>query len=299
MDVELYIPSNDRLGEGPVWDSRRGELLWVDIEQGLFHIYHLHLGTKMDFQFDSLLSAVVPVENKNEYLLALQKGLALFNRDTKELRYLGNPEYDRPGNRFNDGKCDPWGRFWIGSMHCGAASGKSSLYQVDRDLKVAKVLSSVSVSNGLAWDESENKMYYIDTPTFQVVSFDFDPDHGKIKRPRIVVTVPKEHGAPDGMCIDGEGMLWIAHWGGANVSRWNPENGRLLQKVPVPALHVTSCCFGNNEMDTLYITSAKSGLSPEDLQKFPLSGSVFSVNPGVEGVPPPDFRLNEKILLID
>ncbi|MBN2762997.1 MAG: SMP-30/gluconolactonase/LRE family protein [Bacteroidales bacterium] len=126
-------------------------------------------------------------------------------------------------------------------------------------------------------------MYYIDTLTYHIVSFDFDPDNGEIYHPKTVISVPTEHGAPDGMCIDEEGMLWIAHWGGANVSRWNPDSGELITMVNVPALLVTSCCFGGKNLDTLYITSARVDMSPDDMEKYPLSGSVFSFKPNVCG----------------
>lgn len=282
------------LGEGPVWDSSSKELVWVDIERCKLHIYHFPSGTKSDFQFDSLLSAVVPVDNSNLYLLAFQKGLALFNRGTGEFHYFDNPEKDIPTNRFNDGKCDPQGRFWIGSMDCGAAPGKGSLYRVDWNQKVTKMLSGVGVSNGLAWDESKSKMYYIDTLTYQVVSFDFDAASGSIGRQQSVIAVPKSHGAPDGMCIDEEAMLWIAHWGGANVSRWDPRNGKLLEKIPVPAPYVTSCCFGNDQLDTLYITSARTGLSDAEVTAYPHSGSVFSLKPGVKGKQSINFKINQQ-----
>ena len=292
MDVELFISSDDLLGEGPVWDFSRKELLWVDIESCKMHLFHLPSGTKTAFQFDSRLGAAVPVENSNQYLLALQKGLTLFDRISGVLHYIDNPETTNPDNRFNDGKCDPQGRFWIGSMSCSGAVAKGSLYRVDTNLKVTKMLSSVSISNGLAWDDKENKMYYIDTPTYQVVSFDFEPGKGLITHSQTAISVPKDHGAPDGMCIDEEGMLWIAHWGGANISRWNPENGRLLQKVEVPALHTTSCCFGGDELDTLYITSAKTRLSQTELLQYPLSGSVFALRVGVKGKKTRNFMNN-------
>lgn len=273
-----------------MWDSLRGELLWVDIRQSLLRFYHLSSGVKTDFSFDSFLGAAVLTEKTGRYVLALQKGLAFFERNTGGIRYFAHPEKDIPENRFNDGKCDPGGRFWIGSMDLEEVGSKGALYRVDQDLNVMKVLSGVSISNGLAWDRERGKMYYIDSPTCQVVSFDFDFEAGSIGDSSVAVSIPKEHGFPDGMCIDAEGMLWIAHWGGANVSRWNPRDGRLLRRVEVPALHVTNCCFGGSELDTLYITSARQGLSQEDFMKYPHSGSVFSFKPGVQGVESARFK---------
>ena len=287
MEPELFISSENLLGEGPVWDELRQELLWVDIERKQLHICHLPLSGHSHFQFDSLLSAAVPVENSNLYLLALQNGLAFFDRGTVELTYFDNPEAHISDNRFNDGKCDPYGRFWVGSMDCNEKTGKGALYLVDQKLEIKRMLEGVSISNGLAWDENRNKMYYIDTPTLRILSFEYR--NSEIKNPVEIVRVNKEHGFPDGMCIDEEGMLWVAHWGGANVSRWNPENGKLIQKIDVPALNVTSCCFGNKELDTLYITTARQGISKDELIRYPESGSVFSFKPGVKGKPANKF----------
>jgi sugar lactone lactonase YvrE len=291
MEDELFIPSEDLLGEGPVWDDHRQELLWVDIERKQLHIYHIPSATQSYFQFDSLLSAVVSVENSNLYLLALQNGLAFFDRRTVELTYFDNPEGDISENRFNDGKCDPQGRFWVGSMDCNARSEKGALYRVDQNLEIKKMLDGVTISNGLAWDENKNKMYYIDTPTLRILSFEYR--NGEINNPVEIVKVTKKHGFPDGMCIDEEGMIWVAHWGGANVSRWNPENGKLIQIVDVPALHVTSCCFGNNELDVLYITSARQGISEDELKRHPQSGAVFSFHPAVKGAQANKFIYNQ------
>lgn len=282
MKVEVFYQSESVLGEGPAWNSKTDELLWVDIEEGQLNLFHPSGNSYKKYNFDSRLGAAVPTD-RAQYLLALENGLAIFDPNTEQLNYFNNPEIDLPNNRFNDGKCDPQGRFWIGSMDRNAANEKGSLYRVDSDLKVHVMLSNVSISNGLAWDTNHQKMYFIDTAKYQVLQFDYDSKSGAIRNPKKVIYIPKNHGAPDGMTIDREGMLWIAHWGGANISRWNPFNGQPLQKVIVPAPHVTSCCFGGKALDQLYITTARYGLSAQQLKEYPLSGSVFIFSPKVGG----------------
>lgn len=290
--MEVLIQANNQLGEGPVWDHRNNELLWVDIEKRTLNFFNFISGTEKNHSFGHRLGAVIPIENSTNYLLALQNGLAFFNRENESLTYISNPESEIENNRFNDGKCDPAGRFWIGSMDVNAANDKGSLYYVDDFLTVIKMLSNATIPNGLAWTETGKQMYYIDTATRSVTQFDFDIGSGAIKNPEIVIKVPKEMGLPDGMCIDTEGMLWIANWGGANISRWNPLSGQLLQKVGVPALHVTSLCFGGINLDTLFITSAKAGLSKKQLIEYPLSGSVFKYSPDIPGLRSAFFKLS-------
>ena len=165
-----------------------------------------------------------------------------------------------------------------------------SLYCLDTDLTVRKVLDKVTVSNGLAWSPDNTKMYYIDTATRKVVSFDYDLSSGNIKNKREVISIPEDTGKPDGMTIDEDGMLWIAHWGGYRVSRWNPKTGQLLQKVSVPAAQTSSCVFGGQNRSELFITTARTGLDQEELKKYPYSGGLFRVKTGVRGCPTYKFK---------
>ncbi|MEO0341041.1 MAG: SMP-30/gluconolactonase/LRE family protein [Bacteroidota bacterium] len=291
MQAEVFFQYDCVLGEGPHWDHQKQDLLWVDIEQGVLH--RLTLREKRQYTtytFDSRLGAAVPT-NQGTYLLALQKGLTFFDPEAEVLEYFAYPERDIPNNRFNDGKCDPAGRFWIGSMDCSAAAEMGNLYRVNKNQLVETMLTQLTISNGLAWNEAGDKMYFIDSATQSVQSFDFDLPSGAITNPQNVILIPEAEGIPDGMTIDAEGMLWIAHWGGHQVTRWNPENGELLQKIAVAAPHVTSCCFGGPQLDQLFITTARIGLSPEQLKQYPLSGSVFSVTPGVSGVAATEYKM--------
>ncbi|WP_221932454.1 SMP-30/gluconolactonase/LRE family protein [Carboxylicivirga sp. M1479] len=294
MNAELFIPDKNILGEGPLWDAHRKELLWVDIERQLLCFCKVVSGDIETIRFDSKISSVVPVKDTNDYLLALQYGLKFYNRTTGKTTPIAHPESDIQNNRFNDGKCDPNGRYWVGTMDLNAESEKGSLYCFDEQQQLTKKLSRLTISNGLAWDLDKKSFYFIDTVTYKVVRYLYNENTGDISNQQTVVNVPKNHGAPDGMCIDSEGMLWIAHWGGANVSRWNPMNGKLIQKVEVPSLNVTSCCFGDTDLKTLYITSARIGLNEPQLKKYPLSGSIFKIRTDVKGVSTDFYKLDLK-----
>lgn len=289
MEVKVLYNGKASLGEGPLWDYRFNELLWVDIESNELNFYNPDNHKHYSYKFDSYISAAVPASGA-KYILALQNGLAIFNRVSQNLEYFSDPEKKLPDNRFNDGKCDPQGRFWIGSMDMNVKNSQGALYCVNKKLNVYNKIQGLTIPNGMAWSSDNQKFYFIDTIDFKVKQFEFNSETGEINNPKYIFEVPKTHGAPDGLTIDKDGMLWIAHYGGANVSRWNPNNGKLLQKVDIPALHVTSCCFGGKKLDTLFVTSARGRLTSEELSQYPLSGSVFSFNPGVEGTKASFFK---------
>ena len=177
--------------------------------------------------------------------------------------------------RCNDGKCDPAGRLWVGTMGFGAPKEAGTLYCVLPDGEVVPKLRKVTISN----------MYYNDTPTGRIARYRYDAASGEISFDGIAVVLPEGSGSPDGMTIDGNDNLWVAQWGGSGVYCYNPRTGELLAKVEVPAPHVASCAFGGEKLDTLYITTARAGLTDEQLKQYPLSGSLFSCRPGVQGVP--------------
>ena len=211
--------------------------------------------------------------------------LDLLTENQAATMMISNPEPHLPGNRFNDGKCDPAGRFWAGTMSHTDEPEKGSLYLLDKDLSVTQKIENVSISNGLAWSPDQNTFYYIDTPTKKVAAFHFDKTNGNIENKRYVIQFSNNEGTPDGMTIDSEGMLWIAHWDGWQISRWNPATGEKIKTILLPVSRVTSCCFGGKNLDDLYITSASTGLSDDQLRKEPLAGSLFVIkNTGFHGL---------------
>jgi len=283
MKAEIYIKAENILGESPMWDHIGNNFLWVDIENKFLYISDAQRKDITQLKLESRVSAVALTNTADLYLLALETGLKLFEAKSLTLKEIVNPEKNLKNNRFNDGKCDPAGRFWVGSMDMDCKPKAANLYCLE-GLDIFKLkLNNITISNGLDWSIDRKYMYYIDTADYAVRCFEYDINSGSISNPQIVITVPEDYGAPDGMCIDKEGMLWIAHWGGGNISRWNPVNGELLDRVEVPAPHVTSCCFGGKALDTLFITTARKALNEEQLKEYPQSGSVFSFQPDVGG----------------
>jgi sugar lactone lactonase YvrE len=194
-----------------------------------------------------------------------------------------------PGNQFNDGKCDPAGRFWAGTVDFTDFERLGNLYRLDPDLSVHRMLEGVQISNGIAWTLDGTEMYYIDSRLHRVDAFDCDLETGEIENRRVAFHIPEEMGLPDGMTIDGEGMLWIALFKGSRVSRWDPFESRLLQTVDLPVSNVTSCAFDGENLDQLYITTARRWLNAEQLEKQPLAGGLFRAYVGVTGVPAFEF----------
>lgn len=287
MNVERALDAKATLGEGSIWDARRRRLLWVDIVAGQVHVYDPADGSDQVYEVGQPVGTVVP-RRSGGLMLAVEHGFASYDLATGELTLLHDPEPDRPDNRFNDGKCDPAGRFWAGTMS-GDRTPVAALYRMDTDHTVQCMLDGVTVSNGIVWSHDRSTMYYIDTPTRRVDAFDFDLASGRIANRRPVITVPDELGKPDGMTIDAEDNLWIAMWDGGQVTHWNAKTGRLEQRIPIPAQRVTSCAFGGENLDELYVTTARFGLSESELRDQPQAGGLFRVRPGVCGVEASEF----------
>jgi len=281
-NVELLLDARACLGEGVNWDAANELLYWVDIVRKEVHLFDPAKGEDRCMDVGQYVGAVVPTE-KGDLLAAVHHGIARLDPDTGRLDPLADPEADLPDNRFNDGKCDPAGRFWAGTMHVDGKGNSGALYRIDQDLSIHRMVDQVGISNGLAWSADCKTMYYIDTSKQTVDAFDYDIDTGAVTNRRTVIPFPSELGHPDGMTIDEEGMLWVACWAGARVTRWDPQRGRLLQEIRLPVTNVTDCVFGGPEGDTLYISTARMTLSDEDLKQQPLAGGLFQVRPGVRG----------------
>jgi len=282
LTAGLELDAKARLGEGALWHPLEQVLYWVDIEGKALHRYDPASRQDKKFTVPARIGTVVPIEGEGA-LVALQNGIHKIDTDTGSLTLLNNP-LQQPDIRFNDGKCDPAGRFWVGTMALDTRKGAAVLYCMDQHQHIVQVLDGLTISNGIVWSADRKTMYFVDTPTQQVQAFAYDDATGRIGQGRVVIGVPEAEGEPDGMTIDKEGKLWIALHGGAAVGRFDPDTGKLLGKIQVPAPNVTSCAFGGKELDTLYITTAREGLSDQKLETYPLSGGLFSVKPGICGV---------------
>ncbi|WP_259067305.1 SMP-30/gluconolactonase/LRE family protein [Mucilaginibacter sp. X4EP1] len=291
MDANFLIHVNAQLGEGALWCELNKKLYWVDIEGRTFNMFDPIISENKVFPTHKRVGTVVPIDNSN-VLLALEDGIATLNLHNGTIQYQIETNIHQDYNRrFNDGKCDPKGRFWVGTLSMDGVREVSSLYCIDRDFVVEEKINGVSISNGIVWSVDELFMYYIDTPTNQIVQYDFDSHSGNITNKKVVIDVPADMGSPDGMTMDEEGMLWVALWDGFGVIRCNPVTGKILQKVNVPAPKVTSCAFGGENLGVLYITTASVEMSNEELEKHPLSGAIFAVDVNVRGLPAKHFAL--------
>ena len=282
--VEVVLDAHVQLGEGPIWDEVQGVLYWVDILAGKLYIYDPVSGENQGFDVGQHVGTVV-LRQSGGVMLAVYDGFAAYDLATQKLTLIHDPEADLPNNRFNDGKCDPAGRFWAGTMAYTDQGTQGSLYRMDADLSVHKMLGNIGISNGIIWSLDNKTMYYIDSMAHTVRAFDYDNATGDISNERVVISVTQAMGLPDGMAIDAEGMLWVAHFGGSAVRRWDPNTGEVLATIPVPATQITACAFGGENLDTLYITSAAMRLDAAALAAQPHAGALFAVKPGVRGVP--------------
>ncbi len=280
MKPELYIRSECINAEGPVWDETDNTLYFVDVEKGQILSYR----NEQLLSWDAGEQVGCAVLKKDGGMIAaLKSGLYEVDFPNGGKHFLCDPEAALPQNRFNDGKVDPAGRLLAGTMALSSNEGDApagSLYCLDTDGTVSKKLGNIYLSNGMAWSEDGSIFYYIDTTAQTVTRYRYEVSSGQISGPEIIIRVPEEEGHPDGMTIDEEGMLWIALWGGGAVSRWDPNTGQMLQKIQLPVLNVSSCCFGGVNMDTLFITTASQDT---DKTKYPLAGNVFCMKPGVRG----------------
>jgi len=270
------------LGEGAFWHYGRNKLYWVDIEARQVHIYDPKKRINKSYQTPSMVGTIVPTTRGN-VLVALQDGIYKLNLKTGQYDLFSNVEADITTNRFNDGKCDPAGRLWVGSMALDQKEYEANLYRIDGTGKAILMKDSITISNGIVWTKDEKTMYYIDTPTGQIKAYDYDRTTGDIKNERVAVEVPTSLGFPDGMAIDENDHLWVGLWNGNAIAHFDPITGELVSKIEVPAHNVTSCAFGGKKLDTLYITTSSLDMTPEEKEKYPLAGSLFKAVPGVKG----------------
>jgi len=281
MEAKLILGAKATLGEGPAWDAKTQTLYWVDILEK-----RIYAGTELLAQLDDYIGCLAPRKNGN-LILGMRSSFTDLRVDSSQQTVLAALN-ERATNRINDGKCDPAGRFLAGTMDMNETDPNGALYSFDGK-QTTRLLDGITISNGLAWSPDHKTFYYTDTPTRKVQAFDYDLATGQIANPRTAIHVPDTLGWADGMTSDTDGNLWIALWAGAQVTKWNPRTGQLLEQIPVPAFQTSSCVFGGKDMNELYVTSARKGMSEENLKKYPLSGGLFKVETKVTGMPTFEF----------
>jgi len=271
--IALGVPASE-LGEGPCWDDANADLYWVDITAHRVHRLTRD-GEHASWDVRQPVGAVA-LRATGGLVLAAQDGFLALDTASGGLASLAEIDHGRPGIRMNDGACDRAGRFFAGSMANDETPGAGALYRLDPDHSVTRLITGVGISNGIGWSLDDTRMYYVDSLTYQVDVFDYDPVTGAIDGRRAFASLGQGDVMPDGLAVDAEGSVWVAVWGGGAVHCYSPA-GRLTQVLELPAANVTSCAFGGADMATLYITTAAGpGRS---------GGAVFSCRPGAIGLP--------------
>jgi D-xylonolactonase len=282
---EVVVRSGALLGEGPIWVAREQALYWVDIKTP--SVWRLDWATRATRSWTPpwRVGAIAP-RLEGGFIAATEAGFALADFEEDIFELIGNPEEDIPGNRFNDGKVDPAGCFWAGTMDDAEQATTGALYRLDAMLEWQCVDHGYHVTNGPAFSPDGRILYHSDSAIRTVYRFPIAAD-GSVGARETFLRFDQDAGYPDGMTSDIEGCLWIAFWDGGCVRRFSPE-GVLLDQIDVPTQRPTSCAFGGPEFDRLFITSARIGLD-DVLADQPLAGSLFMVRPSVGGVEPPSF----------
>jgi sugar lactone lactonase YvrE len=283
IQAELLIDAHASVGEGPIWDADANVLWWVDIMASKLYAYDPETDANREWDVGQHVGTVVQ-RASGGLMLALRDGFAAYDPGSGALEMLVDPEAHLSGNRFNDGKCDPTGRFWAGSMAYEDQSDQGSVYRMDTDHSVHRMIGDIGISNGIIWSLDARTMYYTDSLDFAIRAYDYDSATGGIDNERVIIDIPKAMGFADGFTIDEEGMLWVAHYGAGRVRRWNPDTATVLAEIDLPAVGVTACAFGGPGLDQLFITSASLRLSDAEKAQQPHAGGLFVAEVGVRGL---------------
>jgi xylono-1,5-lactonase len=274
-EVRCIWPAAAELGEGTRWSVREQALYWVDILGRRLYRHRPADGARKHWDFDEEISALAERRDAPGLLVTLRRGFAAF--DGRHAHYLHRPPQEPPGNRFNDGACDARGRFWGGTMDFDCVAPTGALYCYSADGGCTRHELGFAVTNGPAWSLDGRTLFINDTANGQVWAWDFDVDQASLSNRRAWLRLADGDGLPDGMTIDAAGRLWIAHWGGACVTAHDVDSSAELARIVLPTSHITNCAFGGPDLQTLFISSARFGLTPQQLQAEPLAGGLFAV----------------------
>ena len=281
----IAVPGPDQLGEGPVWDDRSGELVWVDISGRLIHHWNPLTGESRSLATWGDVGAVVLCED-GAIVAAIE--CELWRVDDEEQWTLQAAVEPKPGVRFNDCRADPRGRLWAGTLHRDRQNGVAALYRLDPGGELTLVLPDRTISNGIGWSPDERTMYYIDSTTQRVASYAYDLDTGDLGEQAIFAEIDPSDGLPDGLTVDAEGGVWVCLFSGAKVRRYLPD-GAVHQEIALPLTNPTCPGFGGADLRTLYITTARHRLTEDQLAREPNAGAVLQLHVGVAGLPPYRF----------
>jgi sugar lactone lactonase YvrE len=282
--VDCVLKTKAVIGEGPVWSTKEQRLYWVDIPEKKVHVFEPGDGSNQTFVLPDLVTSAAP-RKSGGLVLSLRKSVAFFDPKTGKLDVLPDAEPDKPGNRFNDGKCDRQGRFWAGTMgDVDWDSPVGSLYRFDSDRKLMRMEERVCCSNGLGWSPDSKTMYFCESFAYKIHAYDFDAATGDISHRRLFVSLEGKGGAfPDGLTVDAEGFVWSAQPVFGRLVRYDPK-GAIERIIELPVSRGTSCVFGGKDLDVLYVTTMRGTLTEAQLAEEPLAGSLLALRPGVRGI---------------
>ena len=295
--IEVYAAHTDVLGEGPLWSVSDGALYWLDIAQR--RLYRKAPSESADHawnlpDYPGCVAEVGP----ETIAIAMGEGVQLFPVQGGTLQLQCSHRDRRKGTRFNDGKVDPSGRFWVGTMQNNfgpdgnpvpLTRSDGALYRFDPDGTVSTLEENIGVSNTLAWSLERKRFYFADSIPGCIYVYDYDAETGRIHNRRTYFDAPG-FGIPDGSAIDVDGCLWNARWDGGAILRITPE-GEVDRRIELPLPRPTSCIFGGPRFETLFVTSARQSLSAAELHECPLSGSVLAIHGLAQGLPVPPFTV--------
>lgn len=280
LQVEVAVRGADRLGECPLWDERDSVLWWIDSRWPALKRLDPATGAVMMLVLPEVVGSVA-FRARGGFLAATKSGIHFMDAASGALEGKANPEAALPDNRFNDGRCDRAGRFWAGTMSDVKRDPAGSLYRFDADFACTRLRNAIIIPNSLAFSPDGRTMYFADTNRHTIWAYDYDPDSGAATGERVFADTG--NGRPDGSCVDADGCLWNAEYGAWRLLRYTPD-GEVDRVLEVPVANPTCCCFGGDDLGTLYVTTATQRLAPEDLAKQPLAGSVLALRPGVRGL---------------
>ncbi|HET9208553.1 MAG TPA: SMP-30/gluconolactonase/LRE family protein [Burkholderiaceae bacterium] len=279
-------PAEAQLGEGTLWSVREQALYWVDILGHRLHRCRADGSARTSWAFDEEISAVVERTGGPGLVVTLRHTFAAFDPARPDTpRTLYRPSEEPAGNRFNDGKCDARGRFWGGTMDFDCVAPSGALYAYDASGRCMRHELGFAVTNGPAWSLDQRTLFDNDTVNGCVYAWDFDLASGALSNRRVWLRFGAGDGLPDGMTLDAQGRLWIAHWGGSCVTCHDVTSAVELQRIALPVSQVTNVAFGGADLRTLFISSARTGLSDQQLEKEPLAGALFAMNLPTPGLP--------------
>ena len=286
--TDLYF-----LGECCRWDEVREELYWIDVMTGrLFRAKAdgTHLEVVCTYDVGGTLTAVAPLEKRGDGWIVASDESISFLDETGVMREVARPEArNTPDVHTNDGAADPWGRFWVGSMAHDATPGRGSLYRFDNLTGAELIFGDVTISNGIGWSPDRRTMYYVDSGPGTISTFDVGGD-GEISNRKLFAQFDvKRGGTPDGLCVDVNGAIWVAVWGGYEVRAYAPS-GKQIAKVRITTAQPSSCAIGGANGTTLYVTTAQEDMEQATLDAEPDAGRLFCVEVGVKGLALGSYR---------